>query len=292
MRASSRIHRAKLERLHAILKRQRRVLVGFSGGKDSFFLLREAAAALGPGHVAAVHVATPFSGEGARRRVAYFRERAPIPVRSLRLDLLRGRLRDNPRDRCYACKRLMFRALKREARRLGIVAVLDGSTLSDQAEHRPGRRALDELGIISPLRDAGIASAEIAGELAGEGFAPFYLTSSTCLATRFPYGEPLRRSRIAAIGHVEHFLAEKGIFPLRVRHIPEGVRIEVESGRARDILAVREDLLAYCRGQGLEFVTLDLGGLRKGAWDKPKRTSKNKSRKLAKVRLRNKTNRD
>ena len=272
MRSPSRIPRAKIGRLHAILKRHHRVLIGFSGGKDSFFLLREAAAALGPGHVAAIHVVTPFSGEGSRARTGYFREKAPVPVRSLRLDLLRGRLRLNPRNRCYWCKRLMFRALRREAKRLGIAAVLDGSTLSDQAEHRPGRRALDELGIHSPLRDAGIASAEIAGELAREGFAPFYLTSSTCLATRFPYGEPLRRSRIAAIGRVEHFLAEKGIFPLRVRHIPEGVRIEVEPGRARDILAVREDLLAYCRDQGLEFVALELGGLRKGAWDKPKRT--------------------
>ncbi len=274
MRAHSRLPRTKTARLRALLKRHDRVLVGFSGGKDSFYLLREAAAVLGPGNVAAIHVATPFTGAGARARVAYFREKAPLPVRRLRLDLLRGRLRRNPRDRCYLCKRLMFRALKREARRLGIVAVLDGSTLSDQAEHRPGRRAMDELGILSPLRDAGITSAEIAGEMAREGIEPFYLTSSTCLATRFPYGEPLHRSRIVAIGRVERFLAEKGIFPLRVRHIPGGVRIEAGTERIRDLLALREDLLAYCRGQGLEFVTLDLGGLRKGAWDKPKRTSK------------------
>jgi uncharacterized protein len=152
--------------------------------------------------------------------------------------------------------------------------VLDGSTLSDQAEHRPGRRALAELGILSPLREAGIASAEIAAELAREGFEPFYLTSSTCLATRFPYGEPLRPARIAAIGRVEHFLAGKGIYPLRVRHIPQGVRIEVGTERFDDVLEARDDLLAFCRGQGLEFVTIDLGGLRKGAWDKPKQKIK------------------
>ena len=275
MRPPSRIPRAKIERLRAILKRHGRVLVGFSGGMDSFFLLREAVAALGRGNVVAVHVATPFSGEGARSRVAYFREKAPLPVRTLRLDLLADRrLRDNPRDRCYLCKRLMFRALKREARRLGIAAVLDGSTLSDQAEHRPGRRALAELGILSPLRDAGIASAEIAAELAREGFEPFYLTSSTCLATRFPYDEPLRPARIAAIGRVEHFLAGRGIYPLRVRHIPAGVRIEVGAERIRDVLAVRQELLAFCRGKSAEFVTIDLGGLRKGAWAKPKRTAK------------------
>ncbi len=274
MKAPSGLPQKKRRRLHALLKRHGRVLVGFSGGKDSFFLLREAAEALGPGNVVAVHAGTPFSGEGARRRVAYFLKRSPLSVRTLRLDLLRGRLRRNPRDRCYLCKRLMFRALKREARRLGIAAVLDGSTLSDQAEHRPGRRALAELGILSPLREAGIASAEIAAELAREGFEPFYLTSSTCLATRFPYGEPLRPARIAAIGRVEHFLAGKGIYPLRVRHIPQGVRIEVGTERFDDVLEARDDLLAFCRGQGLEFVTIDLGGLRKGAWDKPKRKVK------------------
>ncbi len=274
MKATARLPKAKIERLHALLKRHGRVLVGFSGGKDSFFLLREAEKALGRGNVVAVHVATPFSGEGARDRVAYFSGQAPVPVRRLRLDLLCGRMRRNPRDRCYLCKRLMFRALKREARRLGIVAVLDGSTLSDQAEHRPGRRALNELGILSPLRDAGIASAGIAAELAREGVEPYYLTSSTCLATRFPYGETLKPSRIAAIGRVEHFLATKGVFPLRVRHIPGGVRIEVGTERIRDVLALREDLLAFCRGQGIEFVTLDLGGLRKGAWDKPKRAAR------------------
>jgi uncharacterized protein len=277
MKPPSGVPRAKLKRLHALLKRHGRVLVGFSGGKDSFFLLREAERALGPGNVVAVHAGTPFSGEGARGRVAYFRKRSPLPVRTLRLDLLRGRLRRNPRDRCYWCKRLMFRALQREARRLGIVAVLDGTTLSDQAEHRPGRRALAELGILSPLRDAGIASAEIAAELAREGFEPFFLTSSTCLATRFPYGEPLRPSRIAAVGRVEHFLAGKGIYPLRVRHIPEGVRIEVGAERSNDLLALRDDLLAFCQGLGLQFVTLDLAGLRKGAWDKPKRTNKKKN---------------
>lgn len=285
MKTPSRVPSGKKARLRAILKRHGRALVAFSGGKDSFYLLRQAVDVLGRKNVAARHVVTPFSGTGARGRVAYFREKAPLAVRSLRLDLLADpRLRRNPRDRCYLCKQRMFAALKKEAGRIGIAAVMDGSTLSDQAEHRPGRRALDELAVASPLRDAGITSAEIAGELAHEGFEAFYLTSSTCLATRFPYDERLEPARINAIGRVEHFLARKGVFPLRVRHIPDGVRIEVGDDRIGGILALKSDLLAFCRRQGLEFVALDLGGIRKGAWDRKKPKQKVKGKRESKNR--------
>ena len=259
----------KKARLHAALRRCGRALVAFSGGKDSFFLALEAAAALGGDRVVVCTVATPFSGQGTRARLKYFRGRLPVPVRALRLDLPPGSgLLRNRRDRCYACKRLMFRALRQEAARLGIQALLDGSTRSDGTEHRPGRRALQELGVISPLSDAGITSAEIAGELAGEGVEKFYLTSSTCLATRFPYDHPLDQRRMRAIGQVEHYLARRGVFPLRVRHIPDGVRIEAGEAHVQAVLALKKNLLAFCRARGLRFVTLDLAGLQSGPWDK------------------------
>ncbi len=267
----------KKTRLHAALQRCGRVLVAFSGGKDSFFLAREAVAELGKGNVASCTVETPFSGQGTRARLKYFRARLPVPVRVLRLDLPPGSaLLRNRRDRCYDCKRLMFRALKREAARLGIAALLDGSTRSDGTEHRPGRRALEELAVISPLSDAGITSGEIAGELAAEGIGEFYLTSSTCLATRFPYGHLLDARQMRVIGQVEHFLAQRGVFPLRVRYIPDGVRIEAGAAHFQAVLALKERLLAFCRARGLRFVTLDLGGLQSGPWDKSPNNSRQK----------------
>ena len=262
--------RRKKARLREILAGSGRILVAFSGGKDSFFLLREAVAALGRDNVAARFVTTPFLGEAARARVDYFRQRLPGAVSELPLDLLADpRLRRNPRQRCYVCKRLMFTALKKEAARLGIATVADGSTVSDQAEHRPGRRALNRLAIASPLREAGFTSEEIVSELARSGIEPFYLTSSTCLATRFPYGHRLKPGEIRAIGQVEHFLAGRGIHPLRVRFIPDGVRIECGEKQLRRVLAQKEDLLAFCRERGLRFVTVDLGGIQRGPWDEP-----------------------
>ncbi len=269
MKPPTGIPERKKARLHAALKRCGRVLVAFSGGKDSFFLAREAVAALGKVNVVPCAVETPFSGPGARARLKYFRERLPVPVRVLHLDLPPGSaLLRNRRDRCYACKQLMFRALKREAARLGMAALLDGSTRSDSAEHRPGRRALEEMAVLSPLSDAGITSGEIAGELAGAGIAEFYLTSSTCLATRFPYDHPLDERQMRAIGQVEHYLARQGIFPLRVRYIPDGVRVEAGATHFQAVLALKKRLLAFCRARGLRFVTLDLGGLQSGPWDK------------------------
>jgi len=270
MKAPTPLIRSKTARLHEGLASHGRVLVAFSGGKDSFFLLREAVATLGKGHVAACFVETPFIGEAARARVDYFRKRIPIPIRELRLDLLDGpRLRRNPRERCYVCKRRMFRALKKEAARLGIATVADGSTASDQAEHRPGRLALERLGIASPLGAAGFTANEISGELARSGVDGFYLTSSTCLATRFPYGHRLAAAEILSLGQVEHFLAGRGVYPLRVRYIPDGVRIESGEKQMPQVMALKDELLAFCLERGLRFVTMDLGGLKSGPWDEP-----------------------
>jgi len=260
--------REKKALLHERLKRQGRILLGFSGGKDSFFLLHQATLALGEANVSAYFVNTPFIGEAARARVAYFRKKFPFPLREIDIDLLRdARMRQNPRQRCFLCKQRMFGALKKEAKRQGIGMVADGTTVSDLQEHRPGRRALEKLGIISPLQEAGFTGAEIVGELKKLGVDDYFLTSSTCLATRFPYELTLEAGLITAIGEVEHFLIGRGIHPLRVRYIPDGVRIETgEAGMAK-VLALKKDLLAFCRARNFTFVTLDLGGIKSGAWD-------------------------
>ena len=259
----------KQARLDAALERCGSLLVAFSGGKDSFYLARRAAAVLGGEKVVVCHARTQFTGAQAAERVRRLGGRLGLPLRVLRLDLLaEPGLRDNPRKRCYLCKRIMFTALQKEARRRGIAAVADGTTRTDQDAHRPGRRALEELGALSPLRDAGITSEEIAAELKGEGIPPLLVESSTCLATRFPYGERLLRPRMLVLDRVERFLAKRGVHPARARYIPDGTRIEAESRHWRALVAMKEELLAFCRRQGLLFVALDLGGLQSGPWDK------------------------
>jgi uncharacterized protein len=260
--------RDKKALLRERLKRQGSMLLAFSGGKDSFFLLQAALEALGAANVLAYFVNTPFTGEAARERVAYFQKKFHFTLRQIHVDLFKDvHVRQNSRKRCFLCKKYMFTALKKEAKRFGIPMVADGTTVSDLSEHRPGRLALEKLGIESPLKDAGFTGPEIIAELKKQGVKEYFLTSSTCLATRFPYDLTLNAGQISAIGSVEHDLLKRGIYPLRVRYMPDGVRIETTEANFQKLIALKNDLLALCKIHHFKFVTLDLGGIKSGSWD-------------------------
>jgi uncharacterized protein len=267
-----------MAQLRRLLAEHGRLLVAFSGGKDSFFLWLTASETLGAANVLPYFVSTPFTLGGTRERLDYFRSKFSVPLREIHVDLFRdARMRRNPRQRCFLCKKAIFAALKREGRKLGIRAIADGSTRSDLEEHRPGLAALEKLSIVSPLRDAGFTGAEIARHLEKRGVAGYFLTSSTCLATRFPYDFPLQPRLIEAIGRVEQHLVRGGIFPVRVRYMKDGVRIETPPANFTKLIAGRESLIACCREAGLHFVTMDLAGMRSGSWDElPQATSRRK----------------
>jgi len=259
----------KKARLRSQLKEYGRLLVAFSGGKDSFFLWLTACEALGMDNVLPYFISTPFTLAAARERIDYFREKFSMPLHEIHIDLLQdARLRRNPKQRCFYCKMKMFATLKKEGRKLGIDHVADGTTLSDLAEHRPGRKALEKLAIRSPLREAGFTTADIAAQLKKRAVADYFLTSSTCLATRFPYNFSLQPRWIQAIGRIEHHLIGKGIFPVRVRYMEDGVRIETAPKNFRKLIAGKDTLITCCREAGLHFVTLDLAGIKSGSWDK------------------------
>ena len=267
-KSTARNFREKRASLHERLKRQGNILLAFSGGKDSFFLLQAALEALGTANVLAYFVHTPFTGEAARERVAYFQNKFPFTLKEIHLNLFKDvHIQQNSRKRCFLCKKYMFTALKKEAKRFGIPMVADGSTVSDLSENRPGRLALEKLAIASPLQDAGFSGPEIAAELKKQGVKDYYLTSSTCLATRFPYDLTLNADQIDAIGRVEYDLLKWGIYPLRVRYMVDGVRIETTEANFHKIIARKNDLLALCQIHGFKFVTLDLGGIKSGSWD-------------------------
>jgi uncharacterized protein len=245
-----------------------RLLLAFSGGKDSFYLLQTAIETLGADNVFPYFVNTSFTLAAARERVDYFQNKFSLQLNKISIDFLKdSRLRQNPRQRCFYCKIKMFGALKKEAHKLGIKVIADGTTVSDLAEHRPGRLALEKLAIRSPLRDAGFTSAEIIAQLKKKGIAEYFLTSSTCLATRFPYDFSLNARIIQGIGRIEHHLISSGIYPVRVRHMTDGIRIETASANFKKLISRREELTAIGRAAGFKFVTLDLGGIKSGSWD-------------------------
>lgn len=242
--------------------------VAFSGGKDSFFLLKMALEALGREKVAAFFVKTPFSSIQDSKRVEYFAGITAFNLKRISLDFdpLEEML-SNPRDRCYFCKTKIFRILKKEAASWGGESVLDGTTASELAEYRPGLKALEELGIRSPLKEVNIDSDEVRSYLENMGVAAYYLTSSTCLATRFPYGLSLSDDLLRRFDRIESFLVESGVYPVKVRYIPEGIRIETAEMNFYRVIELKDQLEALRGENRLKFITLDLGGIKTGVWD-------------------------
>jgi len=260
--------KGKLHDLQEWLRAKRRVTVAFSGGKDSFFLVDTAVRTLGRDEVLVLFVDSGFTSENDRRRVEYFRRRLDFVMRVLPIDLAGDeRIVNNSSDRCYHCKKIVFQRILEEVRKSETAAVLDGTTRSDLNEYRPGLRALEELRILSPLESIGITSSEVAAHLREQGIEAYFLTSSTCLATRFPYGTRLNPELIRAFDSLETFLVDRGIYPVRVRFIPDGVRIEIPPERWPDLLFIRDELVASAREAGFKFVTLDLEGIKSGVWD-------------------------
>ncbi|UCH94394.1 MAG: hypothetical protein JSV88_29560 [Candidatus Aminicenantes bacterium] len=263
----------ELEKKTGDVKRQlrllKRVLVAFSGGKDSFFLLKTAVETLGKENVFACYVSTGFSSKNDQKRVDYFTRQLDFHLEKIEIDLFQEKaIMSNPRDRCYFCKKKIFTTLKERALELGVETVLDGTTYSDLNEYRPGLKALEELNILSPLRDARITSPGIAVYLKENiGIDDYFLTSSTCLATRFPYYLDLDETLLKTFDDLERYVVDLGIYPVKIRFIPEGIRIETPLRHFREIFANRDKIIDFCKKKGLKFVTLDLEGIKSGVWD-------------------------
>jgi uncharacterized protein len=258
----------KIERLKREIKKFQRVAVAFSGGKDSFFLLKMSVEMLGKANVTAFFVNGPFNSMNDQKRISYLSRKLDFELKILKPDFtLVKDIWSNPRDRCYHCKKFVFKRIRIEAAKVGFNTLFDGTSFSDLSEYRPGLKAIEELRIVSPLRDAGITSEDIESLLTQSGIEPFYLSSSTCLATRFPYNIKLSEDVIRVFDEIEAFLVDLNIFPVRVRYIPEGIRIETSERHFEKLIKSKNTLVKFCEEKGLKFITLDIGGLKSGVWD-------------------------
>ncbi|MCP4214277.1 MAG: hypothetical protein GY765_06455 [bacterium] len=258
----------KIEQVKSKLKPLKKVAIGFSGGKDSFFLLKLAVETLGKENVAAFFVKTGFSTGNDEKRVTYFSRLLDFNLHRVTIDVSGDALvMSNCRERCYHCKTKIFSTLKSEAEKLAIETLLDGSTHSDLDEYRPGMKALRELGVVSLMEAAEISSSEIIAYLRENGVEDYYLTSSTCLATRFPYDFQLHKDTLKVFDELETYFVEQGIYPIKVRYIPDGIRIETPDAMVPKLMELKPGLIAFCKERKIKFVTLDLEGLRSGVWD-------------------------
>jgi pyridinium-3,5-biscarboxylic acid mononucleotide sulfurtransferase len=259
---------SKLIRLNERLKELERVVVAFSGGVDSTFLLRAARDVLGRGRVLAVTAVSeihPESEIGGAKRLARSIGVKHLLVRS-------GEMEDeaflsNPPDRCYECKRRVFGSLRALAAERGFGFVIDGTNADDAADFRPGRRALHELGIVSPLQEAGFTKREIRVLSKKWGLPTWNRPALACLATRIPYGTRITPGILKRIDAGETWLRRMGFLQVRVRDHGDLARIEIaagEMGRAR-ASGFFAKAAAKFKSIGYRYVTLDLEGYRTGS---------------------------
>jgi uncharacterized protein len=255
-------------RLQDVIRSLESAVIAFSGGVDSSLLLKVSRETL-PDRILAVTArsATTPAHELAEA-VGLARE---LGVRHLVIDtdeLSLPEFADNPPDRCYICKKRRFTALTALAREHGLACLADGSNLDDEQDYRPGRRALQELGVKSPLKAASLSKSEVRRLSRALGLASWDKPAYACLATRIPYGSPLTPEKLRQVDAAEDYIRELGLSrQVRVRHYGETARLEVAPGDVANFLKEepRQRVVAFLKELGFRFVTLDLEGYRMGS---------------------------
>ncbi|PID55805.1 TIGR00268 family protein [candidate division KSB3 bacterium] len=257
----------KYTRVQTILHELGSVLVAFSGGVDSSFLARAASETLGD-KAQAVTAWSEHSPEFDPDELNRLVRTLGIRHHTLVYDEFDiPHLAQNSVERCYRCKHYLFSNFQRIARENALDCVIDGSNADDVHDFRPGIRALQELKIRSPLREAGLTKDEIRALSKQLDLPTWNKPSTPCLATRVPYGMELTPEILKAIGKGERFLRKLGFRQNRVRHHGSIARIElVDKDMRRVILGnLGAPITAYFKQIGYSYTTLDLQGFRSGS---------------------------
>lgn len=257
----------KLDALRRRLRELDSVLIAFSGGVDSTFLALIAHQELGDRAVAVTARSETYplfeyqEALDLARRIGI--RHHTIETEELTLEAFRN----NPPDRCYHCKRELYGRLRRLADELHIRNVIDGANADDTGDYRPGMKAAAELGVLSPLKDAGLTKDDIRAASKSLGLPTWDKPSYACLSSRFPYGQTIEPEAVARVGHAEDYLRTLGLRQLRVRHHGDTARIEVPPADIPTLAAdpLRTRIVARLKELGYKYITLDLQGYRTGS---------------------------
>lgn len=257
----------KLELLKQSLAHVGKAAIAFSSGVDSTFLLKAAHEALGDCAIAITAQSSSFPArefeearkfcqqEGIRQIVVPFDE-LEVPG-----------FRENPPNRCYLCKKAFLSQVKEAAAGQGIAYVAEGSNVDDEGDYRPGMQAVAELGIQSPLREAGLMKQEIRLLSRQLGLPTWEKPSFACLSSRFPYGDEITKEKLAMVEQAEGLLLSMGFSQVRVRIHGRMARIELLPEDFAKLIQEerRKQIVKALTGWGFTYVSMDLAGYRTGS---------------------------
>lgn len=258
---------SKIDRLKKHLQQLESVAVAYSGGVDSTFLVKVAGEVLGDNAIAVTAQSSTYP-EREFKEAADFVQKAGIRhvvIKSEELDI--EGFSDNPTNRCYFCKRELLSKVIAVAQANNIRHVVEGSNVDDLGDYRPGRQAIRELGVASPLTDAGLGKEEIRILSKEMGLPTWQKPALACLASRFPYGQKITRDKLRVVDQAEQFLLDLGFRQVRVRHHGSIARIEVSAEERGKFFNtdMMDRIYEKFRQLGFMYTALDLKGYRTGS---------------------------
>jgi len=256
---------AKYTRLREILHQMGNVVVAYSGGVDSTFLLRVVCDVLGPKAIGVMGISETVPGDQIveARRMAEDMGASFLTVNTE--EFHKEEFVSNPQNRCFHCKTELFTKLWQVARENGINYVLDGCNADDTGDYRPGMQAGRQLNVRSPLLEAGLTKNDIR-ILSKELSLPTWdKPASPCLSSRFPYGVRITKEGLTRVEKAEKYLKQLDFVEVRARYHENVLRIEVVPDSMERLLTYREQLVKHMKSIGFSYVTLDLAGFRSGS---------------------------
>lgn len=257
-----------LKKLQDRLKELNKVAISFSGGIDSSFLLYVARITLPTENVLAIIANGNMVPRKDYEEAIEFLKENKINYKEIEYKPLEIKeFKENRKDRCYYCKKKLMSGIKEEANKNSFKNVLDGKNEDDLKVYRPGNKATEEIGIISPLAEIGFSKENIREESKKLGLKIWNKPSNSCLATRFPYNTILTEDDLKRVEQGEEVLKKLGIPKVRIRVHQEIARIEVEREYS-NVIIQNQNIVEQIKALGFRYVTLDLNGLTSGSFDK------------------------
>ncbi len=257
----------KLGNLKQYLKELNSVAVAFSSGVDSTFLLKVAHEVLGNRVIAVTAESCSFPKRELNEAKAFCEKEGICHITCESEELEIEGFSQNPKNRCYLCKRELFEKIQKIADENGMESIVEGSNMDDNGDYRPGLQAVAELGVKSPLREAGLTKEEIRILSQQYGLSTWNKQSFACLSSRFVYGEVINEEKLGMVDKAEQLLMDLGFHQIRVRIHGMIARIEIMPEEFQKLLQedIRSQIVDRFKAYGFQYITMDLLGYRTGS---------------------------